>query len=101
MSDPYADLKEYFATVEDVTVNAGRGSQGLKFGGKMFAMFYKGDLLVQLSPERVSQLIAAGDGLAFDPGTGKQLADRILIPAAKRGSWIDLCVESKQYAETR
>ena len=48
MPDPYVELKEHFADVDGVVVNAGRGAQGMKVGKKMFAMFYKGDLLLTL-----------------------------------------------------
>ena len=100
MSDPYADVKAYFDKVDAVTVNAGRGSQGLKLGKKMFAMFYKGQLLVQLSPKRVSELVASGAGSSFDPGTGKTMADRVLIPYSNKDAWISLCEESLRYAES-
>jgi hypothetical protein len=101
MTEPYADVREHFTGVEGVKVNSGRGSQGLKVKGKMFAMFYKGDLLVQLAPLRVQQVIDAGEGLAFDPGTGKAMADRVLIPESKKESWIRFCEESKRFAESR
>ena len=51
MSDPYISVKEHFSNVAGVTVNTGRGSQGIKLGKKMFVMFYKGQLLVKLSPD--------------------------------------------------
>jgi hypothetical protein len=63
-------------------------------GKKMFAMFFKGDLLLTLPPARVEELIAAGRGLAYDPGTGKAMKNRVLIPAAKKRSWIGLCEEA-------
>lgn len=94
MPDPYATLKAHFEEVDGVTVNAGRGAQGIKVGKKMFAMFYKGDLLLTLPPARVEELIAAGIGLPYDPGTGKTLKNRVLIPAAKKRRWIKLCEEA-------
>jgi hypothetical protein len=97
VDDPYAEVKAHFADVGDVEVNAGRGAQGIKRGGKMFVMFYKGDLLVQLAPERVTELVAAGEGVAFDPGTGKATPDRVLIPSARRDAWVALCEESRLY----
>jgi len=56
MVDPYAEVKAHFSNVAGVTVNDGQGAQGLKIGSKMFVMFHKGQLLVQFSPTRVSQL---------------------------------------------
>jgi len=94
MSDPYAKLKEHFAGVDGVIVNAGRGAQGMKVGKKMFAMFFKGDLLLTMPPARVEALIAAGRGLPHDPGTGKAMKNRILVPASKKRSWIKLCEEA-------
>lgn len=43
---------------------------------------------------RVEALIAARRGLPYDPGTGKVLKNRLLIPAAKKRSWIKLCEEA-------
>lgn len=93
-SDPYAELRAHFDGVEGVTVNAGRGAQGMKVGAKMFAMFYKGDLLLTLPPARVEELVTAGQGLPFDPGTGTTMKNRVLIPASKQASWIELCEEA-------
>lgn len=94
MSDPYASVKAHFEKVAGVTVNAGRGAQGLKVGKKMFAMFSKGDLLLKMPPERVEALIAAGRGLPYDPGTGNAMKNYVLIPAGKKRSWIKLCEEA-------
>ncbi len=92
--DPYASVKAHFEKVSGVTVSAGRGAQGLKVGKTMFAMFYKGDLLLTLPPQRVEKLIGGGRGLPFDPGNGKAMANRVLIPVAKKRSWIKLCEEA-------
>jgi hypothetical protein len=94
MDDAYEEIRDHFAGVEGVTVNSGRGSQGIKVGAKMLVMFYKGDLLAQLPPERVRQLIDSAEGLPFDPGTGKVMSDRILIPVSMKDSWIRIAEES-------
>ncbi len=93
-TDPYAAVKAHFERVEGVTVNSGRGAQGMKVGTKMFAMFGKGDLLLKMPPERVAALVAAGRGLPYDPGNGKVMKNYVLIPAAKKRSWIKLCEEA-------
>jgi len=98
MADPYASVKAHFEKVAGVTVNAGRGAQGLKVGDQMFAMFSRGDLLLKLPPERVEALVAAGRGLPYDPGTGKVLKNYLLVPAARKNSWIRLCKEAAEAA---
>ena len=93
----YADIKEHFANDSQVVVSSGKGAQGIKYKGKMFIMFYKGDLVIKLSPDRIKELIEVGDGLQFDPGTGKPMKDRLLLPLNKKHLWIPLSDESKEY----
>src|SRR3972149_9892610 len=64
------------------------GAIGLKVGDKYFAMLYKGKLVVKLPAERVSALVAAGDGKYFDPGHGRLMKEWIAFapgPAARGG----------------
>ena len=58
---------------EDEAVEQTRmmGSDGLKTGGKLFAMVSKGELVVKLPRERVDELVEAGAGHRFDPGHGR------------------------------
>ncbi|NBC30054.1 MAG: hypothetical protein GVY29_08705 [Spirochaetes bacterium] len=65
------DVKEHFAGNSEVTVAEGRGAQGLKHGKKMFAMFYKAELIEQ------------GVGRPYDPGIGSPIKDRVLIRHAR------------------
>lgn len=94
MPDPYEQLRNHFTDHDRIVVNSGRGAQGMKVGAKMFAMFYKGDLVLSFPPPRVKELIESGEGLPFDPGTGKPMKNRVLIPATKTDSWITLAEES-------
>ncbi len=91
MSEVYDKVKAHFRGNAKVEIAEGKGAQGLKYKGKMFAMFYKGDLTVKLKPESVQRLIENSEGLPHDPGTGKPMKDRVLIPVSKKGTWIDMC----------
>ena len=101
MNDIYSGLKQHFSQIDNVVVNNGKGAQGIKYAGKMFAMFYKGDLTLKFSPERVIELIELCQGLPHDPGTGKPMKDRILIPASQSGMWIELAKESLEYVSNQ
>lgn len=101
MSEVYSEIKAAFEKIKDAEVNSGTGAQGIKHNGKMFAMFYKGDLTLQFSPERVLELIASGKAEPHDPGTGKPMKNRVLIPAAKSNTWIKLAQESLEYVKTQ
>jgi len=63
----------------------------------MFIMFYKGDLVVKLSPNRIKELINDNIGEPFDPGTGRPMKDRILLKVSKKDLWIKISEESKKY----
>ena len=101
MNDIYAELKKYFSQIDSVVVNAGRGAQGIKYAGKMFAMFYKGDLTLKFSPVRVAELIESGLGMPHDPGTGTPMKDRVLIPASRDDRWVELTKESLAYVSKK
>jgi hypothetical protein len=59
-------------------------------------MFYKGDLVVKLAPDRIKELISENIGEPFDPGTGNLMKDRMLIRVTKKDHWIKIS-EAKEY----
>jgi len=97
LTDIYDELKNHFSNVKDVTVLSGSGAQGIKRDGKLFVMFMKGDILVKFPPERVSEIVVSGDGQAYDPGTGKPMKNWVLIPQAKKDSWIKYSKEANNF----
>ena len=97
MADVYEEIKDHFSSDSDVTVLSGRGAQGIKLGKKLVVMFMKGDLLVKLPEERVSEIIAAGDGEPYDPGTGKPMKNWVLVRETRRDLWIKYAEEAKGY----
>ena len=107
--DPFAKVKEHFAKIEDVEVSGPKGAQGIKYNRKMFVMFYKGKpkeskhggIIVQLSPNRVTELIENGEVDPYDPGTGKAMKDRILLPFGTEYKWIEYCLESREYVSSK
>ena len=66
---------------EDDTVEQTRmmGSEGLKTGGKFFAMVSRGELVVKPPRERVDELVEAGAGHHFDPGHGRLMKEWIAL----------------------
>jgi hypothetical protein len=97
MSEVYNGVKEHFMNDDQVVVNVGSGAQGIKYGKKLFVMFYKGELVVKLSPGRVTELVSSGEGLPHDVGTGKPMKDWVKFPVSMKDEWIKFCEESKSY----
>ena len=97
MTDIYEELKTHFSKDRDVTVLSGRGAQGIKQGKKLIVMFMKGEIIVKLPANRVSEIITSGEGEAYDPGTGKPMKNWVLIPETRKDLWIKYCEEAKNY----
>jgi TfoX/Sxy family transcriptional regulator of competence genes len=76
------------------------GSNGLKVGGKLFALFTQGTLVVKLPRDRVVGLVASGVGLPFDPGHGRLMKEWLTVTGAK-ASWIDLAKEAHGFVSGR
>jgi hypothetical protein len=76
------------------------GSRGLRYRGHIFAMLSRGELVVKLPPDRVTELIAEGHGHAFDAGKGRPLRAWLAV-ADRPGSaarWTDLVEEAFESA---
>ncbi len=83
------DARQRFAALVDELVGepgvtpptGGRqfGSDALKVGGSIFAMVYRGDLVVKLPAARVAELIAAGAGGPFDTGRGRPMRQWLAV----------------------
>ena len=76
-------------------MSSGKGAQGIKVQvknkEKMIIMFSKGELLLQLPPESVNELVRKGKGLPYEVSPGRIMKDRLMIPASKKRSWKSLC----------
>ena len=73
------------------------GSPGLKVGGKVFAMLYKGKLVIKLPQGRVRALIATGDGELFDPGHGRLMKEWVAVGQGAKAEWLPLVREARDF----
>jgi hypothetical protein len=79
----------------------GFGSGTLKAENKIFAMESGGRLVLKLPAARVSALIAAGDGLPFDAGKGKQMKEWVALDPAAALDHIALAREAHAFVAGR
>jgi hypothetical protein len=54
-------------------------SRGVKTAGKFFAFLRGEELVLKLPEDRVSELIAAGEGLPFDAGRGTPMREWVRV----------------------
>jgi TfoX/Sxy family transcriptional regulator of competence genes len=84
---------------EDAAVERTRmmGSEGLKTGGKFFAMVSRGELVVKLPRERVDELVGAGAGHRFDPGHGRLMKEWVALQPADEEACAAFVAEARSF----
>jgi TfoX/Sxy family transcriptional regulator of competence genes len=72
-------------------------SDGLKTGGKFFAMVSRGELVVKLPRERVDELVEAGEGHRFDPGHGRLMKEWVALRPADEAACASYVAEARSF----
>jgi hypothetical protein len=99
----YAALVDDLAGVPGVTPprsGGGFGRSALKFEGKIFAMLVRGRLVLKLPEARVSELIAAGQGLNFDANKGTPMREWFSLDPGSGLAWMPLAREAIDFARS-
>jgi hypothetical protein len=94
--DFWLKVKEHFLKMSDVQ----KQGESLKTKRKMFAMLNKGNYVVKLPKERVSELLNSGEGQPYDPGNGRIMKEWVIIPIEYSDKWIEFASEAKEFAKT-
>ena len=77
------------------------GSNALKTGGRIFALFSHDRLVVKLPATRVKALIEGGAGRRFDPGHGRLMREWLDVGVDDPATWADLAREALAYVSGR
>jgi hypothetical protein len=84
-----------YEAVADELVAAGAtrtkmfGMPSLKVGGKAFAGFSQGALIVKLRGEAHAQALALPGAMLFDPMGGRPMKEWVVIPLEHAGRWAE------------
>jgi hypothetical protein len=101
LRERYLDLIDDLLGIEGVTPPAGGsgfGRSSLRYHGKIFAMLVRGRLVLKLPADRVTALIARGDGLAFDANTGTPMREWFSLDPGSGLDWLTLATEALEFA---
>jgi hypothetical protein len=78
----------------------GFGRSAVRFNGKIFVMFVRGQLVLKLPEDRVDEMIAAGNGARFDANKGTPMREWLsLDPRADQPS-LPLAREALDFARS-
>jgi hypothetical protein len=70
-----------------VTLGKAFHNPGLKLGSKLFAMLYKGSLVVKLPEARCRELLETGTAAVFDRGQGTPMREWVALPEPDIRRW--------------
>jgi hypothetical protein len=95
----FAPVVAAFAKNREVGVGRRFSSHSvLNVGGKIFAMFVKGQFVAKLPKDRVADLVSSGVGEHFDPGHGRLMKEWVALADA-RASWVALAREALAFVK--
>ena len=73
------------------------GARGFKVNGKVFAIFWKGDLVLKMPEPRAQELVATKVAKSWDPGHGRKMKEWIAFPPQTGGRWVKLAEEARDF----
>jgi hypothetical protein len=97
----YEDLIEEFLGEDGVLPppgGSGFGRGALRYRGKIFAMFVRGQLVVKLPRKRVDELVADGHGVRFDANKGTPMKEWFSLDPESDLAWPPLAREALAFA---
>jgi hypothetical protein len=97
----FEDLVGEFNDTDGVTLPRGGGGFGrsaLRYRGKIFAMFVRGDFVVKLPEERVDELVGAGYGDRFTANKGTPMREWFAAGAQCPVTWSALAADALTFA---
>lgn len=77
---------------------SGFGRSALRWEGKIFAMFVRGELVLKLPEGRVDELIGQGEGVRFDANKGTPMREWISLDTSSSQPWLPLAREALAFA---
>src|ERR1700676_3303964 len=99
--EQYADLVDELLGTEGVTPpdgGRGFGRGSLRYRGKIFAMFVRGQLVLKLPRGGVDELVAAGHGVRFDANKGTPMKEWFSLDPESALAWLPLAREALDFA---
>ncbi len=100
--EQFWNLAQIYLAEDDIEEGTLMNNPCLRASGDFLATIHRktGHLIVKLTAERVSELIAAGTGLSFAPA-GKPFAEWLAVPSQDLDVWKSVIDEALQMNRTR
>jgi hypothetical protein len=100
-AERFEELLGEFSDTDGVTLppgGSGFGRSALRYRGKIFAMFVRGDLVVKLPEQRVDDLVEAGHGERFTANKGTPMREWFAAGPDCPLPWSQLAADALTFA---
>jgi hypothetical protein len=99
----FADLVDDLLTEPGVTPpgGGGFGRSAVRWEGKIFVMFVRGQLVLKLPAQRVDDLVERGEGDRFDANKGVPMREWLSLDVASSEPWLPLAREALAFARSK
>ncbi len=95
--DPFHTIHTALRRDPRVTEMEMFGARGFKVSGKVFAIFWKGDLVLKMPEHRAQELVAAKVAKSWDPGHGRKMKEWIAFAPRIGDRWLNLAEEARDF----
>jgi TfoX/Sxy family transcriptional regulator of competence genes len=93
--EKYNQIAEHLKVTENVSKGSMFGAKCIKINRKVFAMFFKDEMVFKLPQENREQVLAIEGAHHFEPMPGRQMKDWISVPDQEQ--WETLAREAMNY----
>ena len=95
--DPFQTLHAALRRDTRVTEMEMFGARGFKVNGKVFAIFWQGNLVLKMPELRARGLVAAKVAKSWDPGHGRKMKEWIAFAPHTASRWLKLAEEARDF----
>ena len=95
--DPFQAVHAALRRDAHVTEMEMFGARGFKVSGKVFAIFWKGNLVLKMPELRARGLVAAKVAKSWDPGHGRKMKEWIAFAPHTASRWLKLAEEARDF----
>ena len=103
LQERFEDLVDDLLAEPGVTPpgGGGFGRSAVRWQGRIFVMFVRGQLVLKLPAQRVDELVERGEGDRFDANKGTPMREWLSLDAAGSEPWLPLAREALAFAKSK
>jgi hypothetical protein len=103
VDERFEDLVDELTGIDGITPprgGSGFGRSAVRYHGKIVVMLVRGRVVLKLPARRVTELVAAGEGVHFDANKGRPMKEWLSLDPGSGTPWLPLAHEALDFARS-